>query len=94
MTLYSIKILNRSNGHEFINWCTDRWYSTDGEDIYRFTKPQVEEMLKVLPNHYVYKIQIKGSDGTKKDVGFMPKPKRFKPGERTLFKLNLKVVNR
>lgn len=58
--MYAIKI-NRSG--RFIQWVNDRWYETDKEPSYIFSREECDKLFAQLRKHYVYDITIVDADG-------------------------------
>ena len=87
--LYSIEIVNRPIGRNYVNWCNERWYTTDGNPSPRFTKEATENIISYLKKHYISRIRVTDDTGWVREISYMPrKTTPTNPSHKNIFKLN------
>lgn len=90
--LYCIKIVKSGR---YITYCDDCWYEAAKEPIYIFTEEEAREIAKKMKNHYVYQVDIIGSDNSRIFLNEKKNPmvEETKPAERkNIFKLSTKRI--
>lgn len=94
MELYSIRLTNRPSNRCYVNWCNERWYSTDGDPSPHFTDSMADSIIENLKNHYCYRVQKIDSNGNVvKTINHITKRKGMIKG-KNLYLLNSKVLRR